>query len=190
MAPRAPVIQPPVIISLCDYSGVWSQPYEEAGYDVRRVDLKDGRDARLYEPPRQREVRGVLAAPPCTVFAGSGARWPRTEEDMLASLEIVAACCRIVCATRPKWWVLENPVGSLYRWLGRPQMVFQPYEYGDPEKKRTCLWGDFTEPRKRPVDPHRGSYRHYHFGGPSEATKAARSETYKGFSRAFFESNR
>jgi hypothetical protein len=65
--------RPQLILSLCDRTGNWSRPYEEDGYDVIRVDLEDGQDVRLLELPN-RPVHGILAAPPCTVFAGSGAR--------------------------------------------------------------------------------------------------------------------
>ena len=52
------------IISLCDYSGIWSAPYREAGYNVTQIDQQlDGCDVRLLEYPG--EVYGILAAPPC-----------------------------------------------------------------------------------------------------------------------------
>lgn len=37
------------VLSLCDFTGNWSRPYREAGYDVRQVDLKDGEDVRLFK---------------------------------------------------------------------------------------------------------------------------------------------
>lgn len=51
-----------VILSLCDLAGTWSQPYVDAGYDVRRVDLQAGVDVRLL--CHQGPVHGILAAPP------------------------------------------------------------------------------------------------------------------------------
>lgn len=56
------------IISLCDFSGAWSQPYVDAGgYDVIRIDLqRDGRDVRLLE--KMDGVHGILAAPPAHVL--------------------------------------------------------------------------------------------------------------------------
>ena len=83
--------RPQLILSLCDFSGVWSEPYVEDGYDVLRIDLKHGDDVRLLELP-DRHVHGILAAPPCTVFANSGARWERSEREMLDGLSIVDAC--------------------------------------------------------------------------------------------------
>lgn len=51
------------ILSLCDHSGNWSQPYADAGYEVIRVDLQlAGKDIRLLE--KGADVHGILAAPP------------------------------------------------------------------------------------------------------------------------------
>lgn len=186
-----------LILSLCDYTGTWSDPYRNAGYTVVQVDLKHGQDVRLVEM-MDRPVHGILCAPPCTHFAGSGARWwaSKGEAAVLEGLALIDACCRIVLAHRPQWWVLENPVGRLYRWLGKPRMTFNPNEYGgylsppgDAYTKRTCLWGDFTPPIKKPVPPTEGSKMWKLYGGKSDNTKEKRSETPKGFAQAFFESN-
>ena len=185
------------ILSLCDYSGVWSQPYREAGYDVVMVDEKYGRDVRLFEHPG--EVRGVLAAPPCTHFAGSGARWwkGKPESELLDGLSIVDACLRIISVCQPAWWVLENPVGRLGKWLGPHRFSFNPYEFAgyadDPDSeaysKRTLLWGRFYIPKKNKA-PNNGTYPAFKsVGGKSDRTKEVRSKTPQGFARAFFNSN-
>lgn len=185
---RTPVILKPVVLSLCDYTGAWCAPYRD-GYDVRQIDLKLGTDVRTYEPPRTRRVHGVLAAPPCTVFASSGARWHRTDEEMREALEIVAACTRIVAACDPEWWCIENPVGNLTRWLGKPRHIFQPCDYGDPWTKRTCLWGRFNPPQPTPVEPTLGSRMWAEYGGGPEQRRADRSATPRGFARAFHLAN-
>lgn len=176
------------VLSLCDYTGRWSEPYRNAGYDVVQVDLQRGADVRLFEA-LPHPVRGVLAAPPCTDFAGSGARWwaQKGDEALLDSLAIVDACCRIVLVHRPQWWVLENPVGRLRRWLGEPVMSFDPNEYGDPYTKRTLLWGRFNPPLKHPVEAVAGSMMHRL--SPSPDRSARRSETPGGFAAAFFAVN-
>jgi len=175
------------VLSLCDYTGEWSRPYREAGYEVVQVDIKHGRDVRLLE--FMGPVRGILAAPPCTEFAGSGARWwkAKGEAALLEGLSIVDACLRIVTVHKPLWWVLENPVGRLNRFLGPPAMTFQPSDYGDPYTKRTLLWGRFNPPVKRPVEPVEGSKMHRLPPSPERA--ALRSITPPGFSKAFFEAN-
>ena len=73
-----------IVVSLFDYTGAWSQPWVDAGYQVLRFDIKTGSDIlsddffwnRLSEIREEgKEVYGVLSATPCTTFAGSGARW-------------------------------------------------------------------------------------------------------------------
>jgi hypothetical protein len=139
-----------VILDLCGGTGAWSRPYAEAGYDVRVVTLPV-QDVRDYEPPA--DVYGILAAPPCTEFAVSGARWWAQKDPgrLAEALEIVAACLRIVERSRPWFWALENPVGRLRRFIGPPAYSFQPYEYGDPWLKRTLIWGTANRPDLRPV---------------------------------------
>lgn len=174
------------ILSLCDYTGEWSRPYREAGYDVRQVDIKHGQDVRLFEA-LSHPVRGVLAAPPCTHFAASGARWwkDKGEPAVLEGLSLIDACIRIVTIHNPLWWVLENPVGRLNRWLGDPKMYFDPADYGDPYTKRTALWGQFKYPALRPVEAVEGSKIHR----MSSSWSAQRSVTPAGFSQVFFEAN-
>jgi hypothetical protein len=122
-----------LIISLCDFSGVWSKPYRDAGYDVMQVDLKLGKDARLFKK-LNRPVHGILAAPVCTAFAGCGAKhWKAKEaagnEQLLEGLALADACLRIVKVHDPVWWVLENPVGRLGQWHGQHYRTFHPWEF-------------------------------------------------------------
>jgi hypothetical protein len=181
------------ILSLCDFSGNWSKPYVDAGFEVIRIDLKHGQDVRWMEYPGK--VFGVLAAPPCTAFAGSGAQyWPIKDTDgrTLEGISIVDACMRIITISQPEFWALENPVGRLRRWLGPPTMLFDPCDFGDPYTKKTLLWGRFNIPPKKPVIPEKvcsqGSWIQ-RLGGSSERTKELRSITPMGFSKAFFEVN-
>ncbi len=145
---------------------------------------------RLTEYPGR--VHGILAAPPCTMFANSGARWPRTEQEMIEALSVVDACLRLVAVCHPAWWCLENPVGKLRRYLGPPAFIFDPCDFGDPYTKKTLLWGNFTPPvpllvSTVAVEPTGGSKMH--LLAPSPERAALRSETPLGFAKAFFEAN-
>lgn len=183
-----------IILSLCDFSGAWSQPYVDAGYNVIRVDLKRGLDIRfldyIHDP-----VYGILAAPECTAFSGSGAQyWPKKDEsgETAFALSLVDACLRAVAIYKPKFWALENPVGRLRKWLGPPRHMFHPCDYGDPYTKKTLLWGEFNQLTPNKVAPEKvcaqGSWL-MKLGGKSERTKELRSTTPPGFSKAFFEAN-
>jgi hypothetical protein len=202
-----------LILSLCDYTGNWSRPYEEADYEVVRVDLQNGGDVRLLRWI-DRPVHGILAAPPCTHFSRAGALWWRGKGEgaILEGLSTVDACLRAVAIYRPTWWALENPVGRLKDYLGPAQWGFQPYQFGDPYHKRTWLWGHFTPPvplfsaqARCQVAPthsapggiwgglkkaHLPSYRcpdRMNLAG--SIRKNERSVTPPGFAQAFFEAN-
>ncbi|MCK4625031.1 MAG: hypothetical protein KAV00_06960 [Phycisphaerae bacterium] len=185
----------PTILSLCDYTGAWSRPWADAGYNVILVDIKHGQDVRFLECVRG-PVFAILAAPPCTAFAGSGAQyWDEKDKDgrTAEGLAIVDACMRIILVHKPVVWCLENPVGRLRRWLGPPQMYFHPCDYGDAYTKKTCLWGNFRKPARNPVEPEKvceqGSWV-MQLGGKSERTKELRSVTPPGFAQAFYEANK
>lgn len=177
-----------LILSLFDYTGNWCQPYRDAGYIVEQYDIKHGQDVRLI-PAFTMPVHGILAAVPCTEFAGSGARWweGKGEQPLLDALALVDATLRLVALNRPAWWVIENPVGRLKRWIGEPRMYFHPADYGDPYTKKTGLWGDFNPPVKRPVEATEGSKMHRL--PPSDNRQELRSVTPAGFAKAFFEAN-
>lgn len=180
------------ILSLFDYSGSWSKPYRDAGYNVIQIDLKHGHDVRLLKVPDLPPIHGILAAPPCTEFAVSGARWweAKGEAALLEGLALIDATIRIVTMTRPKWWVLENPVGRLKDYLGEPRMYFNPCDYGDPYTKKTGLWGEFNDALPvTPVEATEGSKMHLKYGGKSDRTKEARSITPAGFAMAFYQVN-
>ena len=178
-----------LILDLCGGTGAWSKPYKDAGYCVVLVDALNGQDVRLFKKPKG-QVYGILAAPPCTHLAGSGARWwkEKGEEALLESLAIVDACLRIVSVCKPVFWVLENPVGRLVHYLGKPELYFNPYDYGDPYTKKTCLWGNFNHPVKNPVEPTEGSK--IHLLPPSEDRWKLRSITPPGFAKVFYEANK
>lgn len=149
------------------------------------VDVRAGQDVRLLEHPRE-PVRGILAAPPCTLFSSAGAgTWSRrSEKELLDALAVVDACLRLVAVCQPDWWALENPPGRLERWLGPPDWSFQPFQFGDPWTKRTYLWGSFARPVRA-----EGEEVEAKGSRLASASKALRSQTPEGFARAFARAN-
>ena len=150
---------------------------------------------RTFEAPME-PVWGVVAAPPCDQFSLARNGHPDLPRDLDSALAVVGACLRIVCAVRPNWWALENPVGLLSHWLGPARDVFDPCDFGDPWTKRTAIWGSFAIPARGPFVEPLG-------GGPlcvvcdparRKTTWCSRSDhraiTPPGFARAFFEANR
>jgi len=175
------------ILDLCGGTGSWSHPYLKADYKVINVTLPEY-DIRYFNPPPR--VYGILAAPPCTEFSSSGARWWKTKppEKLYRAIQVWKACVKVIESCQSNFWCLENPVGKLIHLMGKPAMYFHPYEYGDPWTKKTALWGEFNPPAKNLVtpDPSKSPWRL----PPSENRAALRSITPSGFAQAFFEANR
>jgi hypothetical protein len=119
------------LLSVFDYSGNWALPYEEAGWNVILWDVKhtcdlystfsDISDActdYFYENifDNYGTVDGILAAPPCTDFSGSGAQyWPKKDKDgsTARSVEMVLQTLRIIDLCQPDFWSMENPRGRM-----------------------------------------------------------------------------
>ena len=81
----------------------------------------------------------IIAHPPCTDLAVSGARWfPEKQKDFRQQKACVffmyfalAHCKKIA---------VENPIGIMSNCYRKPDQIIQPYEYGHPVRKATCLW--------------------------------------------------
>ena len=203
------------ILSLFDYTGNWSKPYSEAGYNVIQLDIKHGQDifedtipAAISYHQEGKKVHGILSAVPCTDFAVSGARWFKEKETQPAqyfgkdvqfentvdmSIGFVLATLFLVELFQPKWWVIENPIGRLHTLVpevGNPKMYFNPCDFGEPYTKKTALYGEFnTRLYKTPVLALEGSKMWRLYGGKSDRTKELRSVTPVGFAKAFFNAN-
>ncbi len=188
-----------IILDLCGGSGEWSRNYKENGYDVRNITLPDY-NVNSYLPPIG--VYGILAAPPCTMFslARTTANIPR---NLKSGMVEVIACLHIIwlCRYEKKlsFWCLENPMGILRQFLGKPVFTFQPFEFGDRYKKKTDLWGYFNNPIKNAIDLNQLELNDCYENKrmlPSisdliSGQKAdRRAITPPGFARAFFEANR
>jgi len=192
-----------IVLDLCGGTGSWSEPYKNAGYDVRLITLPMY-DVTTYVPPDG--VYGILAAPPCTHFslARTTAKIPRNFKE---GLVLVDACLHIIRQCRLgeslKFWALENPVGYLRQFLGKPPLTWQPCDYGDPYTKKTDLWGYYKEPRKTPVTMTQEQIAACSINNrelpklpewykeicPEKLQAARRAMTPQGFAKAFFKAN-
>lgn len=133
-----------IILHLCADTGSDSKPWRDAGYEVILVGSKIG--VENYHPPQG--VYGIIANPVCTEFstARSNGRARNPEEGMA----MVKECQRIIQeAGDLVFWAIENPAtGVLRDYLGKPNFVYQPWEFGSPWTKKTALWGKFNPPAK------------------------------------------
>ena len=212
-----------LILDLCGGTGAWSKPYKDSGYDVELITLptwdvtKVEFDRYAMQFIRQdvhysdtmtilyEDVYGILAAPPCTEFSIAKGNSPRSFETAMG---IVDACLKIIWNCRYhkklKFWALENPVGSLRQFLGKPAFTFKQWQFGDSQFiKPTDLWGYFNPPKPTVMQaPFIDTYATGHgklYSDPRCPEEyahlnldraAIRAITPGGFAKAFFKANK
>jgi hypothetical protein len=210
-----------IILDLCGGTGAWSKPYKDAGYDVRVLTLPEYDITKLFilnnvwilknkgelkDVIPIKNVYGILAAPTCTHF--SLARTTAKESrDFNTAMLLVKSCLEIIWNCRAngnlKFWALENPMGYLRQFLGKPPLTWQPCDYGEPYTKRTDLWGYYNFPKKKPIKLTEEQIKDCSINKrklpeipkdyimPEDIKQQAvrRSITPKGFAKAFYQAN-
>ena len=145
-------------------------PTEQAGYhyqgDVLDI-LDDGWDL-------------MIAHPPCTHLAVSGARWFKDKKvEQEEALDFVN---RLMNAP-VKSWCIENPVSVISSKIRKPDQIIQPWQFGHGETKKTCLWLKNLPPLT-PSDVVQGRANTIHRLPPGPDRWKQRSLTFQGIADA------
>lgn len=130
----------------CEFSGVVREAFRERGHDAWSCDLLPTERPGPHLQRNVLEVVGdgwdwdlMIAHPPCTYLSRAGARWwgdPERERLAQQALEFVQ---QLWAAPVPRV-AIENPIGRLWHWWRRPDQIIEPWYFGEPYTKRTCLW--------------------------------------------------
>ena len=206
---------PKVVVSLCDLTGNFVQPWVDAGYEAILVDPQHGithQDGHVMKvaatvleslpllAERVGDIAFLAGFPPCTDMAVSGARWFadkwKADSAFFAKAVSVAEQCRTVGEMSGAPWFVENPVSTLAQVFGKPDHFFHPWYYtalegDDNYTKRTNLWtgGGFIMP-PRDIDPALGGPdNRIHMAAPGPDRMNFRSATPMGFARAVYAAN-
>ena len=140
----------------------------------------------------------IIAFPPCTHLAVSGAAWfkekiadGRQQQGIDFFMLFANADCDKI--------VIENPVGIMSSKWRKPNQIIQPYEYGEPFSKKTCLWikglpnlvpTEIVEPGERVTFGSGKSMPKWYADAwklPKEERAKLRSKTFEGIARAMAE---
>jgi len=134
-----------IILHLCADIGSDSRYYQlDDNYEVIKIGVEIG--VENYTPPKN--VYGVIANPVCTEFSNIQGK-KVGEKDYEKGMFLVNHCLRIIEECKPTFWIIENPAkGDLHKFLGKPVLKYQPWQYGSPWTKETALWGEFNIPKK------------------------------------------
>lgn len=173
------------VLVACEFSGVVRDAFRARGHDAWSCDLLT---SETPGPHIQGDVLGALglgwdlmiAHPPCTHLAVSGARWWASKaEEQAEALAFVAA----LAAAPIERWAIENPIGALSTRWRKPDQIVHPWQYGHGETKATCLWLRGL-PLLQPTDIVPGREARIHRLSPGPNRWKERSRTYPGIARA------
>lgn len=176
------------VLIACEFSGVVRRAFRERGHDAWSCDLLPAEDGAFHH--HQCDVtRNVLrfgdwdlmiAHPPCTHLAVSGARWFKEKRAQQAeALEFV----RLLLDCDIKYIALENPVSVISTKIRKPDQIIQPWQFGHGETKATCLWLK-NLPKLVPTNIVEGRTPRVHHASPGPDRWKERSRTLKGIADA------
>ncbi len=177
------------VLVACEFSGVVRRAFMARHYDAWSCDLlpaEDGRPEHLQQNVLTVLDQGwdlMIAHPPCTHLAVSGARWFKEKAfEQLKALEFVQ---RLLDAPIPHI-ALENPVSIISSRIRKPDQIIQPWMFGHGETKATCLWLKNLPPLQ-PTNIVEGREGKVWKMAPSPDRWKERSRTYEGIAQAMAE---
>lgn len=173
------------VLVACEFSGTVRDAFARRGCEAWSADLLDTESpGNHYKGPVQDVLSQgwdlMVAHPPCTHLAVSGARWWKgresEQEDALAFVRL------LLDAPIPRI-ALENPVGRISTAIRKPDQIIQPWMFGHPETKATCLWLKGLPPL-RPTRVVDGRAGRVHREPPGPDRWKRRSRTLLGIAEA------
>lgn len=190
------------ILIACEFSGTVRNAFRKRGHDAWSCDLLPSIDESQFHI--QGDVLDILkdrwdmmiAHPPCTYLAASGLHWnkrvpgrdEKTHEAMMFVFNLSGQ--GMIAHGIPKI-AIENPVGRISTAWRKPNQIIQPWQFGHPESKATCLWLQGLEPLKpTKIMTKQGKYWQNQTPtgqnklGPSADRWKIRSITYQGIAEA------
>jgi len=139
------------ILIACEYSGAVRQAFRKLGHNAISCDLLEAEDnspyhhqGNVFDIIERNPLNGetwdlMIAHPPCTDLAVSGSRWfpekiadGRQERALQFVRELMDAPIEHI--------LIENPISVISSKIRKPDQIIQPWQFGDPFQKSTCLW--------------------------------------------------
>ncbi len=174
------------VLIACEFSGVVRDAFLAFGHEAMSCDLLPTDQSG---PHYEGDVADIIddgwdlmiAHPPCTHLAVSGARWFKGKQrEQAEALDFV----RFLMDGPIPMIALENPVSIISSRIRKPEQIIQPFEHGDPFRKTTCLWLK-NLPLITPTNVVEGREQKCWKEPPGPDRWKRRSRTYPGIAQAF-----
>lgn len=179
------------VLVACEFSGVVRRAFRDRGHDAWSCDLLPTEDGSpfhfkgdvmelLNEMPWVEPFEMMIAHPPCTHLAVSGARWFKEKQaEQREALVFVHDLMRAPV----KRIAIENPISIISSRIRKPDQIIQPWQFGHGETKATCLWLK-NLPKLVPTNIVEGREARVHKMPPGPNRWKERSKTYEGIAEA------
>lgn len=173
----------------CEFSGIVRDAFLDKGHNAISCDLLP------TEKPGGPHIHGdisvilnegwdmMIAHPPCTHLAVSGARWFK---DKLKEQEQALGFVRQLMDAPILRICIENPISIISTRIRKPDQIIQPWQFGHGETKATCLWLK-NLPLLKPTKIVDGREARVHSEPPSKDRWKNRSRTCQGIANAMAE---
>ena len=177
------------VLIACEFSGTVRRAFRALGHDAWSCDLLPAEDGDQHHI--QSNAIGpafgawgawdlMIAHPPCTHLAVSGARWFKDKQvEQAEALDFVR---RLLDAPIPRI-ALENPISIISSRIRKPDQIIQPWQFGHGETKATCLWLK-NLPKLTPTNIVEGREARIHKMPPGPDRWKERSRTFEGIAQA------
>lgn len=181
------------VLIACEFSGIVRDAFIKKGHYAMSCDLLPTEKHGLHYEGDILDILSfdiiyqgwdlMIAFPPCTHLAVSGARWFKyKKEEQKEALYLIR---RLLNAPMLKI-ALENPVGIISTKIRKPDQIIQPWQFGHGETKKTCLWLKGL-PLLKPTDIVEGRESRIHKMPPSKDRGKLRSIAYQDIADAMAE---
>lgn len=173
------------ILIACEFSGTVREAFSKLGHDAWSCDILETEIPGNHLQCDVREILGdgwdmMIAHPPCTHLAVSGARWFKDKKvEQAEALEFV----RLLLNAPIERIALENPISIISSHIRKPDQIIQPWQFGHGETKATCLWLK-NLPKLRPTNIVEGREQRIWKMPPGENRWKERSRTFEGIAQA------
>jgi len=177
------------VLIACEFSGIVRDEFRKKGHDAYSCDLIDSEipsKFHIKDDVLQQLHKGwdlMIAHPPCTYLAVSGARWFKDRQELQDGALYFVRC--LMNAPIEKICV-ENPISVISTKIRKPDQIIQPWMFGHGETKATCLWLK-NLPKLEPTKIVEGREPRVHYESPGKDRWKNRSRTLQGIAEAMAE---
>lgn len=133
------------ILVACEYSATVRNALIRRGHNAISCDYLPSDDGAPHYQGDVRDILdcqwdGMIAHPPCTYLCSSGLHWNARRPERRAMTDDAVEFVKMLANAPIKRIAIENPIGCLSSRWRKPDQIIQPWQFGHPDSKATCLW--------------------------------------------------